>query len=145
MVVTKLKCSSHNKCVYNCAQNSSRNQSCGSLYISTVGFVFYSKRFNFSPQGLSLINGTQFITAIGAEAIFRAEQITKQADVIAALSLEVLQGTPRAFDLDVHANRPHPGQQKVASRLRALLDSNIHPSEIRGETVTTTTFFYLHV
>ncbi|XP_064399955.1 histidine ammonia-lyase-like [Halichondria panicea] len=88
--------------------------------------------FTLAPkEGLSLINGTQFITAIGAEAIFRAEQITRQADIIAALSLEVLQGTPRAFDAAIHASRPHPGQQKVASRLRALLDSNIHPSEIR--------------
>ena len=33
---------------------------------------------------------------------------------------------------DVHANRPHYGQQMVAGRLRALLDSRIHPSEIRG-------------
>ena len=33
---------------------------------------------------------------------------------------------------DVHANRPHYGQQMVAGRLRALLDSKIHPSEIRG-------------
>ena len=69
---------------------------------------------------------------MGSEAIHRAELITKQADVVAALSIEALQGTPRAFDYDIHANRPHPGQQLVASRLRALLDSNVHPSEIRG-------------
>lgn len=86
-----------------------------------------------SIQGLSLINGTQFITAIGSEAIFRAEQIARQADVIAALSIEALQGTPRAFDQDIHASRPHPGQQLVASRLRALLDSDVYPSEIRSK------------
>lgn len=73
------------------------------------------------------------MTAIGAEAIFRAEQIARQADIIAALSIEALQGTPRAFDSDIHASRPHPGQQLVASRLRALLDSNIYPSEIRSK------------
>ena len=83
-------------------------------------------------QGLSLINGTQFITAIGAEAVHRAWMVTRQADVVAALSIEALQGTPRAFDYDIHASRPHPGQQLVASRLRALLDSNVHPSGIRG-------------
>ena len=63
----------------------------------------------------------------------RADLIAKQADIITALSIEALQGTPRAFDYDIHANRPHPGQQLVASRLRALLDSNVHPSGIRGE------------
>ena len=33
-----------------------------------------------------------------------------KADVVAALSLEVLKGTSRAFDSDVHELRPHSGQ-----------------------------------
>jgi histidine ammonia-lyase len=85
-----------------------------------------------AKEGLSLINGTQLITGLGVEALSRAELIAKQADVVAALTLDVLQGTPRAFDYDVHANRPHYGQQMVAGRLRALLDSSIHHSEIRA-------------
>ena len=32
------------------------------------------------------------------EALSRAELITKQADIVAALTLDVLQGTPSAFD-----------------------------------------------
>ena len=32
------------------------------------------------------------------EALYRADLVAKQADVVAALSLEALQGTPRAFD-----------------------------------------------
>ena len=53
-------------------------------------------------QGIALINGTQLITALGAEALYRAEMIAKQADVVAALTLDVLQGTPRAFDYGTH-------------------------------------------
>lgn len=83
-----------------------------------------------AKEGLALINGTQLITGLGIEALARAELITKEADVVAALTLEVLQGTTRAFDYDVHAKKPHCGQQMVAGRLRALLHSNIHPSEI---------------
>ena len=49
-------------------------------------------------KGISLVNGTQLIMAIGVEALYRADMVAKQADVIAALSLEALQGTPRAFD-----------------------------------------------
>lgn len=45
-----------------------------------------------------MINGTQFICALGSEALYRAETIAKQADVVAALSIDVLEGTPGAFD-----------------------------------------------
>ena len=83
---------------------------------------------------MALINGTQFITAIGVEALYRAEIVSKQADIIAALSIDALIGTPLAFDEDIHANRPHPGQQLVAARLRALLDiSTSSGNMIRGE------------
>ncbi|XP_072097918.1 histidine ammonia-lyase-like isoform X3 [Mobula birostris] len=81
-------------------------------------------------EGLSLINGTQMITSLGAEAVERATAIARQADIIAALTLEVLKGTTRAFDNDIHELRPHPGQVEVAFRFRSLLGSDHHPSEI---------------
>ncbi|CAL1594998.1 unnamed protein product [Knipowitschia caucasica] len=81
-------------------------------------------------EGLALINGTQMITSLGAEAVERAQAIAQQADIVAALTLEVLKGTTKAFDSDIHALRPHPGQIEVASRFRSLLDSDHHPSEI---------------
>eukprot|EP00095_Tigriopus_kingsejongensis_P002256 maker-scaffold478_size161223-snap-gene-0.29 protein:Tk02256 transcript:maker-scaffold478_size161223-snap-gene-0.29-mRNA-1 annotation:"histidine ammonia-lyase" len=91
---------------------------------------------NLSPitleakEGLALINGTQLITSIGAEAVERAGIIARQADVVAALTLEVLKGTSRAFDSDVQKIRPHKGQALVARRLRSLLHSETYPSEI---------------
>ncbi|XP_061899036.1 histidine ammonia-lyase [Entelurus aequoreus] len=81
-------------------------------------------------EGLALINGTQMITSLGAEAVERAQAIARQADIIAALTLEVLKGTTKAFDSDIHMLRPHPGQIEVAQRFRSLLDSDHHPSEI---------------
>ncbi|XP_030625933.1 histidine ammonia-lyase isoform X2 [Chanos chanos] len=81
-------------------------------------------------EGLALINGTQMITSLGAEAVERAEAIARQADVVAALTLEVLKGTTKAFDSDIHELRPHPGQKEVALRFRSLLDSDHHASEI---------------
>jgi len=47
---------------------------------------------------LALINGTQLITSLGAEAVERAQMIARQADVVASLTLEVMKGTSRAFD-----------------------------------------------
>ncbi|CAJ1056356.1 histidine ammonia-lyase [Xyrichtys novacula] len=81
-------------------------------------------------EGLALINGTQMITSMGAEAVERAQAIARQADIIAALTLEVLKGTTKAFDSDIHSLRPHPGQIEVAQRFRSLLDSDHHPSQI---------------
>eukprot|EP01097_Dermamoeba_algensis_P010307 TRINITY_DN7553_c0_g1_i1.p1 TRINITY_DN7553_c0_g1~~TRINITY_DN7553_c0_g1_i1.p1 ORF type:complete len:535 (+),score=107.87 TRINITY_DN7553_c0_g1_i1:24-1628(+) len=75
-----------------------------------------------AKEGLALINGTQFITALGAEALVRAEIVAKSADIITALSLEVLRGTTKAFSELIHKARPHKGQAKCAERLRALLN-----------------------
>ena len=38
------------------------------------------------------------ITSLGADALHRAKMAALQADIIAALSIDVLKGTPRAFD-----------------------------------------------
>ncbi|XP_035536069.1 histidine ammonia-lyase-like isoform X3 [Morone saxatilis] len=81
-------------------------------------------------EGLALINGTQLISSLGAEAVERAVSVARQADVIGALTLEALKGTANAFHSAIHAVRPHPGQVKVAGRLRSLLDSDVFPSQI---------------
>jgi histidine ammonia-lyase len=53
------------------------------------------KRIHLKPkEGLALINGTQFITALGADAVGRATRLALQADIIAALTIEVLKGKP---------------------------------------------------
>ena len=77
-----------------------------------------------AKEGLSLVNGTQCMTAIGALALIEAEDAARLADVVGAMSLEALQGTPRAFDERVQAVRPHPGQAISASNLRKLLDGS---------------------
>ena len=55
-------------------------------------------RKNCSRNLPTIIQRTQLITSIGAEAVERAGMIARQADVVAALTLEVLKGTSRAFD-----------------------------------------------
>lgn len=74
-----------------------------------------------AKEGLALINGTQMMTAIGAEALHRAQNVAMCADICAALSVEVLKGTRRAFHSSIHSVRPHAGQGQVAKRLRTLL------------------------
>src|SRR4051794_16804662 len=79
-----------------------------------------------AKEGISLVNGTQCMTALGALALVDAEDAARLADLIGAMSLEALKGTPRAFDARIHAVRPHPGQAASARNLsRLLADSGI--------------------
>ncbi|KAI7815276.1 histidine ammonia-lyase [Rhyzopertha dominica] len=80
-------------------------------------------------EGVSLVNGTQFIATIGAEAVYRASRVAMQADIVAALSLEALRGSRRSLNPDVHRLRLHRGQIEVAERLRALLGTSSEISE----------------
>jgi len=83
-----------------------------------------------AKEGLALINGTQLICSLGAEALYRAKNLSIIAETVTALSLEALKGTVVAFDPAIHNARPHPGQLLSAKRMRSLLHSEKHPSEI---------------
>lgn len=72
-------------------------------------------------EGLSLINGTQVMTAIGALAVVDAAELLTAADILGALSLDALLGTVSAFDPRIHAGKPHPGQLRSAQLLRELV------------------------
>ena len=74
-----------------------------------------------AKDGLALINGTQMMTAYGAHILERANSLLKNADILAAISLEALMGSARPFDERIQAIRPHPGQKAVASNMRLLL------------------------
>ncbi|HET9238764.1 MAG TPA: histidine ammonia-lyase [Oligoflexus sp.] len=71
-------------------------------------------------EGLSLINGTQFMAVEASIALEEARILTQSADIIAALSLDALRGTLKAFDPRIHEIRPHVGQQQSAERIRSL-------------------------
>jgi histidine ammonia-lyase len=77
-----------------------------------------------AKEGLALINGTQFMTAIGALALVRARRLARTADVACALSLEALQGSRTSFLPEVHELRPLPGQQASAANILRLLEGS---------------------
>ena len=85
-------------------------------------------------EGVSLVNGTQATTAVGALALLRFARALDAADVAGAASLEGLKGTPDAFRPEIQAVRPHPGQAASAARLWDLLqDSEIRESHRDGD------------
>jgi histidine ammonia-lyase len=84
-----------------------------------------------AKEGLALINGTQFMTAYAVHCLIRIQQLLVTADVVAAMTLESIRGSAAPFDARIHEARPHPGQKKVAARMRQLLrGSQILPSHI---------------
>ncbi|MDX1623708.1 MAG: aromatic amino acid lyase, partial [Gemmatimonadota bacterium] len=74
-----------------------------------------------AKEGLSLVNGTQLMTAVGALTLLDAERLVEAAEVSGALSLEAMRGTRSALREEIHTARPHPGQVESAARLRSLL------------------------
>src|SRR3954447_7944776 len=50
-----------------------------------------------AKEGLSLVNGTQFMAAFRALGLMRARRLAKTADIACTLSLEALQGSRTSF------------------------------------------------
>jgi histidine ammonia-lyase len=71
-------------------------------------------------EALALINGTHFMTGIGALVALRVARLLDSADAIAALSLDASRGEPGAFERRVQELRPVPGQVRSAEIVRAL-------------------------
>ncbi|MCW2972998.1 MAG: histidine ammonia-lyase, partial [Thermoleophilia bacterium] len=77
-----------------------------------------------SKEGLSLINGTQFMTAMGIVFGLRAKRLMRMADLVAALSVEALRGSNQPFLPQIHALRPHEGQRISAANMLAATDGS---------------------
>ncbi|PWU19466.1 MAG: histidine ammonia-lyase [Candidatus Rokuibacteriota bacterium] len=77
-----------------------------------------------AKEGLSLVNGTQFMGAIGALGLVRAGRLAAAADVACAMSLEALQGSRTSFLPAVHELRPLKGQKSAAANILALLEGS---------------------
>ncbi len=99
------------------------------------------KKFKLKPvqlrakEGLSLINGTQMMTAFAAYICARAQRLQKTADVAAALSHEALRATDNAYDARLHKLRPYKGQADAAKNMLNLIKgSGIRESHRKNDT-----------
>lgn len=77
-----------------------------------------------AKEGLSLLNGTEGMSAMLCLAIDRARRLAAVADMAAALTIEALMGSGRPFRSELHALRPHPGQIDSAARIGAFLEGS---------------------
>lgn len=76
-------------------------------------------------EGLALINGTAMMTGIAAILAGKARTLFASTLTLGGMSLDAIGGYRDPLDELLHKLRHHPGQQYVASELRAhLTDSN---------------------
>ncbi|MDX1610815.1 MAG: histidine ammonia-lyase [Candidatus Thermoplasmatota archaeon] len=82
-----------------------------------------------AKEGLALINGTQFQTALAALLVHDARRLLATTCVVASMSVEGLRGSRWPFDTRLVQARPHPGAVRVARAMDRLLeDSDIMKS-----------------
>ena len=85
-------------------------------------------------EGLALLNGTQFSTAMALAALFEAETLFQSALVTGALSTDAARGTDTPFDPRIHQLRRHEGQIEAASALQNLMaGSALRASHLFGD------------
>ncbi|MBO5881508.1 MAG: histidine ammonia-lyase [Paraprevotella sp.] len=77
-----------------------------------------------SKEGLALLNGTQFMSAFAVWSLIKAEELSKAADFIGAISLDAYDGRIEPFTEAVHLVRPHNGQLTTAANIRRLMEGS---------------------
>ena len=83
-----------------------------------------------SKEGLALINGTQFSTGFGLQAVVKSNLYFRLANLCAALSFEAFNCQTGPLDPDIHKIRPHAGQiHSAAEVLKWLSGSSLDKRE----------------
>ena len=86
-------------------------------------------------EGLALLNGTQFSTAVALAALFDAIRMLRAATVTASLSTDAIMGSTQPLRPEIHALRGQPGQIAVAAAMaRLMAGSEIRESHRDGDT-----------
>ncbi|MFD1883348.1 histidine ammonia-lyase [Paracoccus pacificus] len=78
-----------------------------------------------AKEGLALINGTQFSTALALIGLFQARRGCESSMVTAALSTDAIMGSTAPLRPEIHELRRHPGQIEVARIMRELLEGSV--------------------
>ena len=88
-----------------------------------------------AKEGLALINGTQMMTAVGLLVLWDAANLSKLADIAAAMTGEALHAVRKAYDPKLHLVRGQAGQIASAENLRRLLDGSRNANDTNPDKV----------
>ena len=76
-------------------------------------------------EGLALINGTQFSTALALVGLLHAARAAGSSLVTCALSTDAVMGSTAPLHPEIHSLRGHAGQIAAAASLRALMEGSV--------------------
>lgn len=104
----------------------------GEMFVNgkVVGSKIALKNIGMEPlelearDGLSLINGSNVLTALAAIILHDAERWMKMHDIAAAMSLEALKANMKPYDKRIHSLRGFKGSQKIAENLNLLTEES---------------------
>ena len=72
-------------------------------------------------EGLAIMNGSQFMTAIAVHNIYRAIRVIKQAEVLSGMTIDVLNCVESAYSKEYNEVRPFKGQNTTAANIRKII------------------------
>ena len=72
-------------------------------------------------EGLAIMNGSQFMTAIAALNIYDAARFIKQLEVVCSMTIDVLNCVESAYSKEYNGVRPYKGQNDTAANIRRLI------------------------
>jgi histidine ammonia-lyase len=99
----------------------------------TVFAALNIKPLTLKPkEGLAIMNGTAAMTGIACLAYQRAEYLSHLTTRITSLASVALNGNAYHFDEKLFSVKPHPGQNRIAERIRA--DLQLQDSAPRNDT-----------
>jgi len=75
-------------------------------------------------EGLAIMNGSQFMTAIAALNIYDAERLIKQTEIVCSMTIDVLNCVESAYSKEYNEVRPFKGQNITAYNIRAVLSGS---------------------
>jgi len=75
-------------------------------------------------DGLATINGSNVIVGLGVLEIYDAERWIKNAEIAAAMTLEVLNANMMAYDEKLHKVRGYPGALEASENIRQITEGS---------------------
>ncbi|HAF70719.1 MAG: Histidine ammonia-lyase [Acetothermia bacterium 64_32] len=84
-------------------------------------------------EGLALLNGTSYMLSLTTLAWALGRRAFQAALLSSSLTFQALRGSTAPLDERLHEARPHPGQIKVARKLRELLSGSSLTDSWKGD------------